>query len=193
MPVEIKPLKGYINPINNEENTLSLFVKSDFELDEHLQKSKQKLVTSLTSIINLFKNTQDIHFYHKLGVPHCYKGGTDYLRTSSFRLSLDSLDKNLDDSLKETNSLCLNKFYSHFVNIVVKNNNKVLILNNDNFQKANHIIRSAISNNNKYSFDGNPFEKIMSKIKKNRCINKQTKTINEMYLSILKQHMEYLT
>ena len=36
MPVEIKPLKGFENPINNESNTLSLLVKSDYGLNEHL-------------------------------------------------------------------------------------------------------------------------------------------------------------
>ena len=56
MPVEIiiiKPLKGFVNPINNESNTLSLLVKSDYELNEHLHESKQKLGISLTSIITL--------------------------------------------------------------------------------------------------------------------------------------------
>ena len=66
MPVEIKLLKGFSNPINNESNTLSLLVKSDYELNEHLHESKQKLVISLTSIINHLKDAQEINFYHKL-------------------------------------------------------------------------------------------------------------------------------
>ena len=195
MSLEIKPLLGFENHYNGKTSTLSLLVKSDFELDKHLQKSKQKLAISLTSIINMFKDAQKIHLYHKLGVPH-HCMGVYYLKTTYYRISLDSLDKDLDDSLKEVLKMCSNKFRSHFVNIIVMKDDEVLKLNNNKFQKANHIIRSAIStiNNNKYSFEGGPYEKTMLKIKKkNRCINKQTKTINEMYLSVLKQHMEYLT
>ena len=41
MSVEIKPLKGFSNPINNESSTLSLLVKSDYGLNEHLHKSNK--------------------------------------------------------------------------------------------------------------------------------------------------------
>ena len=33
MSVQIKPLKGFSNPINNESNTLSLLVKSDYDMN----------------------------------------------------------------------------------------------------------------------------------------------------------------
>ena len=51
MTVQIKPLKGFKNPINNEKNTLSLLVKSDFKLQEHISKAREKLLVSLTNII----------------------------------------------------------------------------------------------------------------------------------------------
>ena len=35
MTVQIKPLKGFDNPINNEKNTLSLLVKSDYGLNKN--------------------------------------------------------------------------------------------------------------------------------------------------------------
>ena len=195
MPVEIKPLKGFENPINNESNTLSLLVKSDYGLNEHLHKSKQKLLISLTSIINHFKDAQVIHFYHKIDTPSSsYKW--NFQITRFYKISLNSLKRDLDDSLKEVIELCPNKFNSHFVNVVAKKNNEVLKINNNNFTKINHIIRDSISNikNYKYSFVNNPYEEAMIKIKKKeRYIVKQTKIINERHLSVLKQFIEYLT
>ena len=195
MPVEIKPLKGFENPINNESNTLSLLVKSDYGLNEHLHKSKQKLLISLTSIINHLKDAQVIHFYHKIDIPSSsYKW--NFQITRFYKISLNSLKRDLDDSLKEVIELCPNKFNSHFVNVVAKKNNEVLKINNNNFIKINHIIRASISNikNYKYSFVNNPYEEAMIKIKKKeRYIVKQTKIINKTYLHILKQHIEYLT
>ena len=194
MPVEIKPLKGFENPINNESNTLSLLVKSDYGLNEHLHKSKQKLLISLTSIINHFKDAQVIHFYHKIDIPSSYKW--NFQITRFYKISLNSLKRDLDDSLKEVIELCPNKFNSHFVNVVAKKNNEVLKINNNNFIKINHIIRDSISNikNYKYSFVNNPYEEAIIKIKKKeRYIVKQTKIINERHLSVLKQFIEYLT
>ena len=195
MPVEIKPLKGFDNPINNEKNTLSLLVKSDYELNKHLHESKQKLLISLTRIINHHKDAQKIYFYHKLEIP--VRNRSDYIVTKWYEISLNSLKRDLDDSIKEIIKDCSNIFYSHFINIKVIKNDEVLKLNNDEFYELNHIIRSSIIhiNNNKTSFvDNIPFEKPMRKIeKKNAYIEKQTKIINKKYLCILRQHIEYLT
>ena len=173
MTVQLKPLKGFSNPINNESNTLSLLVKSDYGLNEHLQKSKQKLLNSLTSIINHLKDAQEIHFYHKLEIPSFYKGRLDYPRTRFYKISSNSLERDLDDSFKDVIRLCSNRFNSHFVNVVAKKNNEVLKLNDGKFYELNHIIRSSISNinNNQYLFvDNKPFEKTMIKIEKKRYI-----------------------
>ena len=67
MTVQIKPLRGFSNPINNESNTLSLLVKSDYDLYEHLSKAKEKLISSLTCILNHFKDSE-INFYHKIQI-----------------------------------------------------------------------------------------------------------------------------
>ena len=195
MPVEIKPLKGFSNPINNEENTLSLLVKPDYELNKHLHESKQKLLISLTSIINHHKDTQKIHFYHKLLVP--IRNRSEYLVTTWYKISLNSLKRDLDDSFKEVIKSFPNTFYSHFINIIITKNDEVLKLNNDKFIELNHIIRSSISNinNNQLSFvDNTPFEKPMRKIeKRDTYITKQTKIINKKYMHILRRHVEYLT
>ena len=193
MPVEIKPLKGFSNPINNESNTLSFLVKSDYELYEHLNESRNKLISSLNSILNHFKDS-DIKFYHKVQIPLKFNNNT-FITSRCYKLSFDSIKVTIDNSLKDVIESCPNSFTSHFINIFVKKNGDTIILNNDKFIEVNHIIRDAISNNHIYNFsNNNPFEKIMTKIdKKNRYIDKQSKIVNKRYLSILKQHIEYLT
>ena len=193
MPVEIKPLKGFSNPINNESNTLSLLVKSDYELYEHLNESRNKLISSLNSILNYFKDS-DIKFYHKVQIPLKFNINT-FITSRCYKLSFDSIKVTIDNSLKDVIESCPNSFTSHFINIFVKKNGDTIILNNDKFIEVNHIIRDAISNNHIYNFsNNNPFEKIMTKIdKKNRYIDKQSKIVNKRYLSVLKQHIEYLT
>ena len=195
MTVQIKPLKGFENYLNGENNTLSLLIKSDHELNKHLQESKQKLLISLTSIINHYKDAQKIHFYHKLLVP--IRNRSDYIKTKWYELSFNSLKINLDDSFKNVISMCPNTIYSHFINVIIKKSNNILKINDKEFIELNNIIRSSISNinNNKLSFvDNKPFEKYMIKIeKKNVYIEKQTNIINKRYLSVLKQHIEYLT
>ena len=193
MPVEIKPLKGFSNPINNESNTLSLLIKSDYELYEHLNESRNKLISSLNSILNYFKDS-DIKFYHKVQIPLKFNNNT-FITSRCYKLSFDSIKVTIDNSLKNVIESCPNSFTSHFINIFVKKNGDTIILNNDKFIEVNHIIRDAISNNHIYNFsNNNPFEKIMTKIdKKNRYIDKQSKIVNKRYLSVLKQHIEYLT
>ena len=195
MTVQIKPLKGFENYLNGENNTLSLLIKSDYELNKHLQESKQKLLISLTSIINHYKDVQKIHFYHKLLVP--IRNRSDYIKTKWYELSFNSLKINLDDSFKNVISMCPNTIYSHFINVIIKKSSNILKINDNEFIELNHIIRSSISNmnNDELSFvDNKPFEKYMIKIeKKNVYIEKQTNIINKRYLSDLKQHIEYLT
>ena len=165
MPVEIKPLKGFSNPINNESNTLSLLVKSDYELYEHLNESRNKLISSLNSILNYFKDS-DIKFYHKVQIPLKFNNNT-FITSRCYKLSFDSIKVTIDNSLKDVIESCPNSFTSHFINIFVKKNGDTIILNNDKFIEVNHIIRDAISNNHIYNFSNNNlFEKIMTKIDK---------------------------
>ena len=146
MTVQIKPLKGFENYLNGENNTLNLLIKSDHELNKHLQESKQKLLISLTSIINHYKDAQKIHFYHKLLVP--IRNRSDYIKTKWYELSFNSLKINLDDSFKNVISMCPNTIYSHFINVIIKKSNNILKINDKEFIELNNIIRSSISNIN---------------------------------------------
>ena len=100
MTVQIKPLKGFKNYYNNEINTLSLLVKSEYDLLEHLSNAREKLLTSLTSIIDHHKTDQDIYFYHKLQVSHGRR--TNYLKTKRYKTSLDSLKIDLNASMESS-------------------------------------------------------------------------------------------
>ena len=194
MTVQIKPLRGFSNPINNESNTLSLLVKSDYDLYEHLSKAKGKLISSLTCILNHFKDSE-INFYHKIQIKN--KKDSIYMTTKCYKSSLNSLKRDIDDSMKYAIDICPNSYMSHFVNIFAKKDGNTIMLNNDKFNELNHIIRSSIShiNNDQYLLVRNiPFEGLMMKIESsNAYIKKQTKIVNKRYLSVLKQHIEYLT
>ena len=97
MTVQIKPLKGFKNYINCEHNTLSLLGKSDCKLESHLSYSREKLLTSLTSIIEHYKSNSkyDIHFYHKIQVLDGKR--SDFLKTRSYKTKLDSIKIDLND------------------------------------------------------------------------------------------------
>ena len=195
MTVQIKPLKGFKNHYNHEHNTLSLLVKSNYDLQEHLSNAKKKLLISLTSIMDHYKSGQEIYFYHKLQVSKGRR--TDYLKTKRYKSSLNSLKVDLNNSLESLISFPPSKFVSHFINVIIVIDNETIELSDDKFHELNHIIRSKLSNinNNKLSFvDDEPFGKYMMEIERRKSyIKKQTKIINEKYLHVLRCHMEYLT
>ena len=201
MTAQIKALKGFKNYYNNELNTLSLLVKSDYDLLKHLSKAKEKLLISLTSIIDHYKNAQEIYFYHKLQVAQGRRA--DYLKTKRYKSSLNSLKVDLDDSLENLISIAPSEFVSHFINLIIVKDNVTIELSDDKFRKLNNIIISKLTKinniNNKGSHfidddDDDPFEKALINIKeRNSQLKKHIKIINEKYLSFLKQYIDYLT
>ena len=195
MTAQIKALKGFKNYYNKEYNTLSLLVKSDHDLLEHLSKAKEKLLISLTCIIDHYKNYQEINFYHKLQTSLGRK--KHYLTTKWYKPSLNSLRVDLDNSLENLISIAPSKFDSHFINVIIVKDNETIELSDDEFHKLNNIIRGKLTkiNNKKLSFvDNDPFEKAMMNIKeRNLQIKKRIKITNEKYLTALKQYIEYLT
>ena len=184
--VQIKTLKGFINYVNGEHNTLSLLVKSNYQLNDHLQESRQKLILALTSIINHYKGAQ-LHFNHKLQVS--LGNRYDYITTKAYALTQNMLKENLDNSFETAISICPNKFDSHFVNIAVKENNTLVKLSDGEFNKLNNVIRSSIKQLNDDLFvDNVPLEK-PTKIEKERClfvddVPLENSTNNEKYLYV---------
>ena len=160
MTVQIKPLKGFKNYINGEHNTLSLLIKSDCELQEHLSNAREKLLTSLTSIIDHYKsNSNQVYFYHKLQV---LKGRrSDFLKTRAYKTKLDSIKIDLNASIEDLLRIAHGEFVSHFVNITILLNDEGLELSADEFSKLNWIIRSKLTkiNNEDLHFDEEQLEK----------------------------------
>ena len=167
MTVQIKPLKGFKNPINNEKNTLSLLVKSDCKLQEHISNAREKLLVSLTNIIENYDSNYDILFYHKIQVPNGRK--SDYLRTKAYKTKLDSIKIDLNASIENLLRIANGEFLSHFVNITILLNDEELKLSKDEFTKLNWKIRSKLSkmNSEKHNFvDDNNVETIEKRDKK---------------------------
>ena len=159
MTVQIKPLKGFKNPLNHELNTLSLLVKSNHNLQEHLSNAKEKILISLTSIMDYYKSGQEIYFCHKIQVPQGYE--KEYLKSKRYKSSLNSLKMDLNNSLESLISFVPSKFVSHFINIIIVMDNETIELSADEFSKLNWIIRSELTkiNNEDLHFDEEQLEK----------------------------------
>ena len=161
MTVQIKPLKGFKNYINGEHNTLSLLIKSDCKLQEHLSNAREKLLTSLTKIIDHYNSNSnyEVYFYHKLQVLNGRR--SDFLKTRAYKTKLDSIKIDLNASIENLLRIAHGEFVSHFVNITILLNDEGLELSNDEFSKLNWIIRSRLSkiNNEDLHFDEEPLEK----------------------------------
>ena len=149
MTVQIKLLKGFKNLINNESNTLSLLVKSDLVLRNHLSNAHEKILTSLTSILENFDSNIVIYFYHKLST--VYENKMDYLCTKDYYYTdLDQLVSSLDSSIEEIIKMTYGKFKSHFINVTIKMNDcdNVYELSQKDFNDLNLKLRSALSKMN---------------------------------------------
>ena len=146
MTVQIKLLKGFKNPINDEMNTLSLLVKSDLNLKEHLSKAKEKLLTALTCIMEAYNQNYIIYFYHKLQV--IYENKTEYLSTKAYLTNSCNLKRDLNSSVEEVLKMTYGKKTSHFVNLRIKLNDDVIELSKDELSNLNWKIRSNISKMN---------------------------------------------
>ena len=146
MTVQIKLLKGFKNPINDEMNTLSLLVKSDLNLKEHLSKAKEKLLTALTCIMEDYNQNYIIYFYHKLQV--IYENKTEYLSTKAYLTNSCNLKRDLNSSVEEVLKMTYGKKTSHFVNLRIKLNDDVIELSKDELSNLNWKIRSNISKMN---------------------------------------------
>ena len=210
MVVQIKVLKGFNGPTNDEHNSLSLLVKSNYKLIDHVSNAKEKLLIALTKIIDRYN--LEIYFYHKLHVP--WFGVHYYLSTKRYKLINPKLD--LEDSSKELISIGYSKFKSHFINFIIIKDGTTLKISNDEYTKISNIIMNEsikinTMNNNKVTLfidekasnkkslfvdedDEDHFEKAFNNIRKrNSQLKKQIKIINEKYLTFLKQYLDYLT
>ena len=196
---QIKPLKGFKNYINGEHNTLSLLIKSNCKLEEHLSNAREKLLTSLTSIIDYYEPfpNYELYFYHKLQVKNGRR--TEYPKTRAYKTKLDSIEMDLSDSMEDLLSIAHGEFVSHFVNITILSNDETLELSNDEFSKLNHAIRSKLSpinckehdfaDNDKY--DDDPFEKdIMNAKNPYLKIDIEIKRVNKKYNKMIEKTIE---
>ena len=149
MTVQIKLLKGFKNFVNDEFNTLSLLVKSDLVLRHHLSNAYEKILTSLTCILENFDSNIFIHFYHKLST--IYENKMEYLCTKNYHTDLDQLISNLDTSIEEVIKMTYGKFQSHFINVTIKLNDddNVYELKPKEFKDLNLKLRSELSKMNK--------------------------------------------
>ena len=183
MTVQIKPLKGFKNHINNEFNTMSLLVKSDLELKEHLSNAREKLLVSLTNIMDNYDSSYIIYFYHKVQV--LYGKKTEYLSTKACFTKSNTLKRDLNDSIKDLLKLAYGKLKSHFVNITILLNDKELNLSKDEFINLNWKIRSNLSkmdNKEPIFVDNNDIKKKNKKVHAVKPIKKNNNSSDSLFI-----------
>ena len=183
MTVQIKPLKGFKNYLNNEFNTMSLLVKSDLELKEHLSNAREKLLVSLTNIMDNYNSSYIIYFYHKVQV--LYGKKTEYLSTKACLTKSHTLKRDLNDSIKDLLKLAYGKLKSHFVNITILLNDKELNLSKDEFINLNWKIRSNLSkmdNKDPIFVDNNDIEKKNKKVYAVKPIKKNNNSSDSLFI-----------
>ena len=183
MSSSVKLLKGFRNPINDEMNTMSLFVKSDLDLKEHLRNAKEKLLTALTCIIENYDSNYIIYFYHKLQV--LYENKTEYLSTKAYLTDLGNLKIDLNSSVEELLKMTYGKKNSHFVNVRIKFNDDIIELSQKEFKDLNLKLISTLSkmNEEEYLFTDDNV-KTIKKNKKDTSVKPIKNAIDDNYLFV---------
>ena len=146
MTVQLKVLKGF------RQNSLSMIVKSDYELMDHLINAKEKLLAALNKIIDHYQ--LEIYFYHKIQVK--IELDNYYLSTKEFKLTNPKVD--LENSYKELISMGHNKAISHFINFIIIKGDCKLRISDEDFRKiSNTIMNESININTTNSNKANLF------------------------------------
>ena len=101
MIVQVKLLKGYVNPINDESNSVSLLIKSDCQLREQISKGLNKILTALKCIIKKYDAKYSLFFYHKIKISCNNNKEPEYYCTKKHEMHEKTIDKELSNSTKE--------------------------------------------------------------------------------------------
>ena len=173
MTVQIKPLLGYVNPINNENNTLSLLIKSNCQLQEHLSNSICKTLSALKCIMKKYDSKYSLHFYHKIKILCNNKKDPEYYTTKKYEMHAKTLEIELSNSTKEISRKDFGKLLSHFINITISLNDEPLVLNTKEFTNLNWMIRNNLAkiNNMEPQFFDDEKTNEVGQIKKNREVS----------------------
>ena len=139
----VKLLKGFCNPINGETNTISLLLKSNLDLNEHIKSVRVKLLKALTCILENYGRNYDVYFHHKIVVER--EKSYEYLSTNYHYTKLAYLKNDLNSSLNEAIRLTYGEIDTHFVNKKMVSNGKVVELSKREFIDLNSKMMSAIS------------------------------------------------
>ena len=142
-------LQGYENSYSNEKNSVSIKIKTDLDLNIYLKNAIKKVDTLYNIMSDFTKKYKEIIFYHTFRLGHNYK---DYLKNvtrsknvlyeKSPKYTADGnnlkyqLQKSLDFLVHELKNLGDSGWYGdHFINIMMKNNDTIVHVEDDERQK----------------------------------------------------------
>ena len=158
----MKILQGYENSYSNEKNSVSIKIKIDLDLNIYLKNAIKKVDTLYNIMSDFTKKYKEIIFYHTFRLGHNDK---DYLKNvtrsqnvlyeKSPKYTADGdnlkyqLQKSLNFLVNELKNLGDSGWYGdHFINIMMKNNDTIVHVEDDERQK----IRKTNKKTSEYAF-----------------------------------------
>ena len=155
----MKILQGYENSYSNEENSVSIEIKTDLDLNIYLKNAIKKVDTLYNIMSDFTKKYKEIIFYHTFRLGHNDK---DYLKNvtryknvlyeKSPKYTADGdnlkyqLQKSLNFLVNELKYLGDSGWYGdHFINIMMKNNDTIVHVEDDERQKIKKKIKKHLN------------------------------------------------
>ena len=147
--MDIEILQGYKNSFSNEKNSVSIQIKTDLLLNNYLKKAIEKVDILYNIMSDFTKKYKKIIFYHTFRLRHNDK---DYLKkvtryrnvlyetSPDYTADGDNLKYQLQNSLnflvnKLKNLGDLGWYGEHFINIMMKCNDAIVHVEDDERQK----------------------------------------------------------
>ena len=147
--MEIEILQGYENSYSHEKNSVSIQIKTDLLLNKYLKKAIKKVDILYNIMSDFTKKYKEIIFYHTFRLGH---NDIDYLKnvtryknvlyekSPKYTADGDNLKYQLQNSLNflvnELKNLGDLGWYGvHFINIMMKNNDTIVHVEDDERQK----------------------------------------------------------
>ena len=142
-------LQGYVNDFSGEKNSVSIQIETGSNLNKYLKKVIKKVDNLYDAMSNFTKKHEEIIFYHTFRLHHNNKKYCQYetrhknvlYETSSkYRANGDDLKYQIQNSLnflvEKLKNLGDSGWHGvHFINIMMKNNDKIVNVEDDERQK----------------------------------------------------------
>ena len=194
MNVSIKILKPYNHPLNGEESTLSLLVKSSLATEQHFQGMRRKFELLLRELSNMYPKCK-IVFYHKISLANKFDVW-EFQYSKTCIVDTKKLKRVIDDSMRDEIELLRHpKILSHFINLKIEED-EIIRLDEKRFEKIKRHIGNKLSRIDLDSLffvdKEDPFSEELENIKRlEDSIICKLKETNKKYLEVYGRYLDF--